>query len=142
LLNLLSCGLRWEVIDCFVDVCGIVDQHFKTWWGILDTLFDTVCQWLSPGTPVSSINKTDRHDIIEILLKVALNTINQSNQPSFHKSLQILNLVKSSRIRIICLFLLLLIMILLSKTIFKNSKNYQVSHWTQQRTTNLTRLTA
>ena len=28
-----------------------------------------------PGTPVSSINKTDRHDIIEILLKVVLNTI-------------------------------------------------------------------
>jgi hypothetical protein len=27
--------------------------------------------------PVSSINKTDRHDITEILLKVALNTINQ-----------------------------------------------------------------
>jgi hypothetical protein len=29
----------------------------------------------SPGTPVSSSNKTDCHDIIEILLKVALNTI-------------------------------------------------------------------
>ena len=26
-----------------------------------------------PGTPVSSTNKTDRHDIAEILLKVALN---------------------------------------------------------------------
>jgi hypothetical protein len=32
-------------------------------------------RWFSPGTPVSSTNKTDRHD--EILLKVALNTINQ-----------------------------------------------------------------
>jgi hypothetical protein len=32
----------------------------------------------SPGTPVSSTNKTDRHDIIEILLKVALSTINPS----------------------------------------------------------------
>ena len=29
----------------------------------------------SPGTQVSSINKTDSHDIAEILLKVALNTI-------------------------------------------------------------------
>jgi len=29
----------------------------------------------SPGTPVSSTNKTDIHDITEILLKVALNTI-------------------------------------------------------------------
>jgi hypothetical protein len=32
------------------------------------------------GIPVSSTNKTDRHDITETLLKVALNTINQSNQ--------------------------------------------------------------
>ena len=32
------------------------------------------------GTPVSSTNKTDHHDITEILLKVALNTINQTNQ--------------------------------------------------------------
>ena len=44
------------------------------------TLCDEVCQWLatgrwfSPGTPVSSTNKTDRHDITEILLKVALKT--------------------------------------------------------------------
>ena len=29
----------------------------------------------SSGTPVFSTNKTDRHDITEILLKVALNTI-------------------------------------------------------------------
>jgi len=28
-----------------------------------------------PGTPVSSANRTDRHDITEILLKVALNNI-------------------------------------------------------------------
>jgi hypothetical protein len=34
-------------------------------------------RWFSPGTPVSSTNKIDRHDIAEILLKVALNTINQ-----------------------------------------------------------------
>ena len=31
--------------------------------------------WFSPGTPIYSYNKTDRHDIAEILLKVALNTI-------------------------------------------------------------------
>ena len=34
----------------------------------------------SPGPPVSSINKTDHPDITEILLKVALNTINPTNQ--------------------------------------------------------------
>jgi hypothetical protein len=28
-------------------------------------------------TPTSSTTKTDRHDLAEILLKVALNTINQ-----------------------------------------------------------------
>ena len=47
------------------------------------TLSDKVCLWLaaglwfSPGSLVSSTNKTDHHDIAEILLKVALNTINQ-----------------------------------------------------------------
>jgi hypothetical protein len=53
-----------------------------SWRGVLDTtLRDKVCQWLvagrwfSLGTPVYSINKTDRHNITEILLKVALNTI-------------------------------------------------------------------
>ena len=35
----------------------------------------TVGRWLSPGTLFSPTNKTDRHDITEISLKVALNTI-------------------------------------------------------------------
>jgi hypothetical protein len=35
-------------------------------------------RWFSPGTPASSTTKTSHHDIAEILLKVALNTINQS----------------------------------------------------------------
>jgi hypothetical protein len=55
------------------------------------TLCDKVCQWLatgrwfSPGTPVSSTNKTDCHDITtEILLKVALNTIKQTLLQSVH----------------------------------------------------------
>ena len=45
------------------------------------SLCDQVCQWLvaglwfSQGTSVSSTNKTDRHDVTEILLKVPLNTI-------------------------------------------------------------------
>jgi len=34
-------------------------------------------RWFSPGTSASSTSKTGRHDIAEILLKVALNTINQ-----------------------------------------------------------------
>ena len=57
-------------------------QLFKShsWRGVLDTtLFDKVCSWLATGlwfslcTPISSTNKTDCHDIIEMLLRVALN---------------------------------------------------------------------
>ena len=59
--------------------------------GVLDTtLCDKVCQllatgqWFSQGTLVASINKTDRHDITEILLRVALNTktLNPLSMPS------------------------------------------------------------
>jgi hypothetical protein len=42
-------------------------------------------QWFSPGTPASSTTKTGRHDIAEILLKVVLNTKNQSNPNSINK---------------------------------------------------------
>jgi len=37
-------------------------------------------RWFSPGTSASSTTKTGRHDIAEILLKVALNTKNQISQ--------------------------------------------------------------
>ena len=40
------------------------------------TLVDEVCRRFSPGTPDSSTNKADHHNIAEILLNVALNTIN------------------------------------------------------------------
>ena len=36
-------------------------------------------RWFSPGTPASSNIKTGRHDIAEILLKVALNTIKSNS---------------------------------------------------------------
>jgi hypothetical protein len=39
-------------------------------------------RWFSPGTPASSTTKTGRHDITEILLKVALNTKNQIIKPA------------------------------------------------------------
>ena len=35
-----------------------------------------VVRWFSLDTPVFSTNKTDCHDITEIVLRVALNTIN------------------------------------------------------------------
>ena len=34
----------------------------------------------SPGTPISTTNKTDLHDIAEILVKVALNSITLTPQ--------------------------------------------------------------
>jgi hypothetical protein len=46
-----------------------------------------VCHWLAAGqrfsldTTVSSTNKTNHHDVIEILLKVALNTISLAQNP-------------------------------------------------------------
>ena len=56
----------------------ILRVRFPVRRGVLNTLCDKVCQWLVTGwwfSPVSSSNKTDRDDITEILLKVALNTI-------------------------------------------------------------------
>ena len=53
--------------------------------GVLDTtLCDSVCQcrWFCPGIPVSLINKTDRHDINDILLKVT----GAGNCPEFEKT--------------------------------------------------------
>jgi hypothetical protein len=41
-------------------------------------------RWFSPGIPASSTTKTGRHDIAEILLKVALKH-QKSNQPIANK---------------------------------------------------------
>ena len=55
--------------------------HFHSWFFRLFCIFPHCSPWLAVGwwfslsTAVSSTNKTDRHDITEILLKVALNTI-------------------------------------------------------------------
>jgi hypothetical protein len=38
-------------------------------------------RWFSPGTPASSTTKTGRHDIAEILLKVALTTKHEIKIP-------------------------------------------------------------
>ena len=82
---------RDRIVVGFITTCAISAYHHysyefesRSWCGLLDaTLCDKVCQWLAtgrwfpPGTPDSS-NKTDRHDITIISLKVALNTINQT----------------------------------------------------------------
>ena len=43
-------------------------------------------RWFSPGTAASSVTKTGRDDIAEILLEVALNTKNQSINRSFQNN--------------------------------------------------------
>jgi len=57
---------------------------------VLDTtICDKVCQWLarslwfSPSYPVLPTNKTDRHDITEILFKVTTNTVNLSQNQTW-----------------------------------------------------------
>ena len=89
----------------FTTTCAISVYHHKrcefksrSRRGVLDTtLCDKVCrclatgQWFSPCTPVSSTNKTDSHDITEILLKVALNTINLTPNPWLYSKQQSVN---------------------------------------------------
>ena len=90
-------GRRGRMVVGFTTTCAIsayyqISCEFdpRSWRCVLDTtLCDKVCQWLatgrwfSLGTLVSSTNKTDHHDITEILLKLALNTIN-INQSIFN----------------------------------------------------------
>ena len=67
----------------------LVHPKLQKWCTLLAAASDKAYQllahgrWLSPGTPASSTTETGRHDIVEILLKVALNTKNQiKNQKS------------------------------------------------------------
>jgi hypothetical protein len=76
--------------------CNAYHHIARSWQGVLDGswqgVLDTTLKFVSdirevsdfpPGIPVSSTEKTDHHDITEILLKVALSTINH-NKPSIH----------------------------------------------------------
>ena len=88
LLSMWICGCcgRDHMVVGFTTTSAISAYHhwcceFKSRSGCT-TLCDKVGQWLatgrwfSQGPPVSSTNKTDCHDINEILLEVALNNIN------------------------------------------------------------------
>ena len=97
-IYILSCSLytskyllgplwSWSYGSCIYNyMCNQYLSPLTLWGRILlyITLHDKICQWLETGrsfltdTPVSRTNETDRHDITEILLKVALNSINLS----------------------------------------------------------------
>jgi len=47
-------------------------------------------RWFSPGSPTFSTTKTGRHDIAQILLKVALNTINQATKSTTQATTDVL----------------------------------------------------
>jgi hypothetical protein len=72
-------GINMENETCYFLLIYLCNQCL--WCCQCTTLCDKVCQWLatgrwfSPGPLFSYTNKTNRHDITEILLKVALNTI-------------------------------------------------------------------
>jgi hypothetical protein len=56
----------------FFNPCTGCSNISPSWRGVLDTL---LCDKVSQGTLASSTDKTSHHDIAEMLLKVALNTI-------------------------------------------------------------------
>ena len=62
-----------QPIKCLIFILICNKQHY-----VIKFVSDLASQWFSLSPPVSSTNKTDRQDITEILLKVELNTINQT----------------------------------------------------------------
>ena len=79
-----------RMIDGYATNCAINAYHHlscdfepRSWRGVFYATFYKVCQCLatgrrfSSGTTVSTTNKTERHDITDILLKVVLNTLSQ-----------------------------------------------------------------
>jgi hypothetical protein len=65
--------------DCTVPITTDVASSNLDQGEVYNIMWLVTGRWFSLGPPVSSTNKTDRHDITEILLKVALNTIKQTN---------------------------------------------------------------
>ena len=93
------------------------------------------CDRFSPDPPVSSTNKTDRHDITEMLLKVALNIIKQTKKqtnsslsstdnhsnPVFHRSV----------IPSVVVFLIILVYTIITVTVTISTKTPLPSHMYQ-----------
>jgi hypothetical protein len=68
--------IRHGFAPCFVNY----KKGFTRLAAVSDKVYQLLAHdwWFSLGTLASSTTKTGRHDIAEILLKVVLNTINQS----------------------------------------------------------------
>ena len=83
--NLKGCGYQWNYNKIYTNISPMMLWVRISIRARCTTLCDKVCPWLatgrwfSPGLSVSPANKSDRHEITEILLKVALSTIKQTN---------------------------------------------------------------
>jgi hypothetical protein len=83
---------RDHMVVRFTTTYAIGSYHHWCWEfkSRCTALCDKACQslstgrWFSPGILVPTATKTDHHDITEILLKVALNTINPKPKPNLH----------------------------------------------------------
>jgi len=73
------CRVHWRGVKYTMSRLDLREYNYRSynimWWS-----FSVTGLWFSPGTPVSSTNKIYHHNITEILLKVVLNTINQTNK--------------------------------------------------------------
>jgi hypothetical protein len=88
---------RDHMVGGFTTTCAIISYHTKVVsvnpiHGEVYSIQNHVIQFVSdlrqvggfsPGTPMFSTNKTNRHDITEILLRVALSTKAQTIEPIF-----------------------------------------------------------
>ena len=68
-----------------------VNRRYDIMWSRCQCL--ATGRLFSPGTPVSSTNKTDRHDITELLLKVALISQPKHLPYAYRKKKQLKNMV-------------------------------------------------
>ena len=81
----LDLQLPMQSVPITTDVVGLTPAQGlcdkPMWYNVIKFISDLrqVGDFLF-STPVSSTNETDHHDIAEILLKVALNTIKPTNQ--------------------------------------------------------------
>jgi hypothetical protein len=90
MVNHIDCVMVTVLTSSVVDL-GALNGLIASQASCILLLNIKVCQWLatgrcfSPGTPVSSINKTHRHDMIEILLKVALKHHRPNKTNTIHR---------------------------------------------------------
>ena len=75
IVSLLDLWLPTPITTNVVSSKSRSDKVYSIQHDVINCQWFAAGRWFSPGTQVSSTNKTDCHDTTEILLKVALNTM-------------------------------------------------------------------